>query len=69
MKYKATIEKLKSQVPAPWRYVARRFFLKGESYTDENGTPTTKAEIDAWVAGGDRRRAVIRRIRTDKGAL
>ena len=69
MKYKATIEKLKSQVPAPWRYEARRFFLKGESYTDENGKATTEQAINDWVAGGDRRRAVIRRIRTDRGEL
>ena len=69
MKHKQTVEKLKDQVPAPWRYEARRYFLKGSTYTNEDGSPTTEQAINDWVAGGDRRLEVIRRIRTDKGEL
>lgn len=62
MKHKATVEKLRDQVPAPWKYEARRYFQRGSTYTNEDGSPTTKAEIDAWVNGGDRRTAMVRRI-------
>ena len=62
MKHKAIVDKLKEQVPAPWQYEARRYFQRGTTYTNEDGSPTTKQAIDEWVAGGDRRTALIRRI-------
>ena len=62
MKHDSKLSRIEARVPAPWKYKARRFFLKGTTYTNEDGTPTTKEEIDSWVAGGPRRRAVIRRI-------